>query len=145
MFAFAFSILIFYIIAYLYYKNKDEFVDYDKYVAYVNASYAIAATVLTTIIIWIEIWDTSLALNAKKLWTSLSFITQAIVILGFGFSAKIKLFRVLGLILFGLSIFKVFLYDLSNLDTGYRIISFIVLGVIALLGAFLYNKYKEYI
>ena len=51
----------------------------------------------------------------------------------------------MGLILFGLAILKVFLYDLSNLEMGYRIVSFIVLGIIALLGAFLYNKYKEYI
>ncbi|MBS3114405.1 DUF2339 domain-containing protein [Candidatus Woesearchaeota archaeon] len=145
LFAFAAAILIFYIIAYLYYKNKDEFEDYESYIVYVNAAYAIAATVLTTVIIWVEIWDTKLALNAKKLWTSLAFILQAIAILGFGFSAKIKLFRVMGLILFGLAILKVFLYDLSNLEMGYRIVSFIVLGIIALLGAFLYNKYKEYI
>ncbi|HLG24680.1 MAG TPA: DUF2339 domain-containing protein [Candidatus Nanoarchaeia archaeon] len=145
LFAFLATIVLFYIIAYLYYKNKDKFEDYKNYVIYVNAAYAIAATLLTTIIIWLEIWDTSMMINAKKLWTSLAFILQAITILGFGFSAKIKLFRLMGLILFGLSILKVFLYDLSNLETGYRIISFIVLGVIALLGAFLYNKYKEYL
>src|SRR3989344_432228 len=145
LFVFASAIIIFYVIAYLYYKNKDSLEKYKSYIIYVNAAYAIAATLLTTIIIWLEIWDTSLALNAKKLWTSLAFILQAIIILDFGFSAKIKLFRLLGLILFGLSIAKVFLYDLSNLETGYRIISFIVLGVIALLAAYLYNKYKEYI
>lgn len=145
LFAFLSVIIIFYIIAYLYYKNKANFVDYKQYVMYVNAAYAIAATLLITIIIWLEIWDTNIALNAKKLWTSLAFILQAIIVLSFGFSAKIKLFRIMGLLLFGLSILKVFLYDLSNLETGYRIISFIVLGIIALLGAFLYNKYKEYI
>ena len=145
LFAFAATIIVFYIIAYLYYKNRELFDDYKTYIIYLNAAYAIAATLLTTIIVFIEIWDTSLALNAKKLWTSIAFIAQAIVILGFGFSAKIKLFRILGLILFGLAIVKVFLYDLSSLEMGYRIISFIVLGIIALLGAFLYNKYKEYL
>lgn len=145
LFAFVATIVIFYIIAYLYNKNKNSFSNYKNYLLYVNAFYAVAATISTTIIIWIEIWDTNITLNAKKLWTSLSFVIQAIVILGFGFSAKIKLFRIMGLILFGLAIIKVFLYDLSNLETGYRIFSFIVLGVIALLGAFLYNKYKEYI
>ncbi|MEK6983507.1 MAG: DUF2339 domain-containing protein [Nanoarchaeota archaeon] len=144
-FAFLSVIIIFYVIAYLYYKNKDDFVDYSQYIRYINATYAIAATLLVAVIIWLEIWDTKMALNAKKLWTSLAFILQAIIVLSFGFSAKIKLFRIMGLLLFGLSILKVFLYDLSNLETGYRIISFIVLGIIALLGAFLYNKYKEYI
>ena len=145
LFAFLSVIVIFYIIAYLYYKNKDSFVNYEQYVMYVNAFYAITATLLITVIIWIEIWDTRIALNAKKLWTSLAFIIQAIVVLSFGFKSKIKLFRIMGLLLFGLSILKVFLYDLSSLETGYRIISFIVLGIIALLGAFLYNKFKEHI
>ena len=101
---------------------------------------------MTTIIIWIEIWDTAnLAVNSKKLLTSLAFIVQAIAILSVGFSLKIKLFRMMGLALFGLAILKVFLYDLSNLETGYRIVSFIVLGIIILIAAFLYNKFKEHI
>lgn len=145
LFAFLSVIITFYIIAHLYYKKKDDFVGYEQYVMYINAAYAIAATLLVTLIIWLEIWDTSITLNAKKLWTSLAFILQAIAALSFGFSAKIKLFRIMGLVLFGLAILKVFLYDLSNLETGYRIISFIVLGIIALLGAFLYNKFKEYL
>jgi len=145
LFAFGATIIIFYIISYLYYKHKDDFDDYETYIIYINAIYVIAATLLTTVLIWLEIWDTQLLPNAKNLSTSLAIILQAIIILALGFSAKIKLFRVLGLILLGLAIVKVFLFDLSSLETGYRIISFIVLGVIALTGAFLYNKYKVYI
>ena len=112
---------------------------------YAGFAYAVIATALTTLIIGIEIWSADIALNAKKLYTSLGFIFQSIVLLAFGFSKQNKLFRIMGLIILGMSIVKVFLYDLSNLETGYRIISFIVLGVIALGAGFLYNKFKEYI
>ncbi len=145
LFAFLFSIIVFYVIAYVYYMNKEMFEDYDEYISYVNAAYVIAASLLVTVLIWLEVYSSQLSTNAKDLWVSIGSIMQAIFMLGFGFARKIKLFRMIGLILFGLSIIKVFAYDLRYLETGYRIISFIVLGVIALLGAFLYNKFKEFI
>ncbi|HWF71911.1 MAG TPA: DUF2339 domain-containing protein [Solirubrobacteraceae bacterium] len=37
---------------------------------------------------------------------------------------------------------KVFLYDLATLDAGYRIFSFIVLGLLLLLGAFAYQRLR---
>jgi len=146
LFSFLAAIIIFYAISGLYYRNRDKFANFENStVAYVTAAYSIAATALTTVIMWLEIWDLGASINEKKLWTSLAFVIQAILILGFGFMRQIRLFRLLGLILFGLAIFKVFIYDLSNLETGFRIISFIVLGVLALAGAFLYNKYKDYL
>jgi uncharacterized membrane protein len=39
--------------------------------------------------------------------------------------------------------FKVFLSDLASLDQFYRIIAFILLGVLTLSGAFLYLKYRQ--
>jgi uncharacterized membrane protein len=39
--------------------------------------------------------------------------------------------------------FKVFFVDLASLDQFYRIIAFILLGVLALSGAFLYLKYRQ--
>lgn len=51
-----------------------------------------------------------------------------------------KLLRIFGLILLGLTIFKVFLFDLASLDRFYRIISFIVLGAILLAVSFLYQQ-----
>ena len=62
-----------------------------------------------------------------------------------GFAKQIKFIRIMGLILLGLAILKVFLYDLQSLATAYRIISFIGLGLILLAGAFLYNRYKQYL
>jgi uncharacterized membrane protein len=51
--------------------------------------------------------------------------------------------RYVGLGLFTVVGFKVFLTDLASLDQFYRIIAFILLGVLVLCGAFLYLKYRQ--
>ncbi|MDX1967246.1 MAG: DUF2339 domain-containing protein, partial [Planctomycetaceae bacterium] len=51
--------------------------------------------------------------------------------------------RYAGLILFAITIAKVFFRDLAELDQFYRIIAFIVLGVVVLAGSFIYLKYRE--
>jgi uncharacterized membrane protein len=52
--------------------------------------------------------------------------------------------RVMALVLLGLTIFKVFLIDLSSLERIYRIISFIVLGAILLTVSFLYQQSQRH-
>jgi uncharacterized membrane protein len=47
----------------------------------------------------------------------------------------------MALLIFGITIFKVFLIDLSSLKLFYRIISFLVLGLILIAVSFLYQRY----
>ena len=54
-----------------------------------------------------------------------------------------RLLRYAGLSLFAVVIWKVFFSDLAQLDSFYRIIAFIVLGVMVLAGSFVYLKYRE--
>ena len=54
-----------------------------------------------------------------------------------------KSLRYAGLTLFAIVIGKVFFRDLAELDQFYRIVAFIVLGVVVLAGSFLYLKYRE--
>lgn len=60
-----------------------------------------------------------------------------------GFLRKSRLLRVSGIILFGVTIVKLFLADLWNLGPLYRIIGSITLGIILLSTAFIYQKYKD--
>lgn len=60
-----------------------------------------------------------------------------------GIARRSRLLRVMALLLLGLTIFKVFLFDLSSLEKLYRIISFIVLGAILLAVSFLYQRYRQ--
>jgi uncharacterized membrane protein len=54
-----------------------------------------------------------------------------------------KSLRYAGLVLFAIVIGKVFFSDLATLDQFYRIIAFIVLGIVVLAGSFIYLKYRE--
>ncbi|MCS7305491.1 MAG: DUF2339 domain-containing protein [Thermoguttaceae bacterium] len=51
--------------------------------------------------------------------------------------------RLAGLVLFAIVAGKVFLVDLAHLEQIYRIIAFLVLGVLVLAGAWLYLKYRH--
>src|SRR5690606_11730840 len=53
--------------------------------------------------------------------------------------------RYASIVLFGITILKIFLSDLSFLDTPYRIASFMVLGLILLLVSFVYQRYRNVI
>jgi uncharacterized membrane protein len=54
-----------------------------------------------------------------------------------------KPLRYAGLALFAVVIGKVFFNDLKTLDQFYRIVAFIILGVVVLAGSFLYLKYRD--
>ena len=60
-----------------------------------------------------------------------------------GIHKKAGALRFTGLGLFTVVGFKVFFSDLANLDQFYRIVAFILLGVLILCGAFLYLKYRQ--
>jgi uncharacterized membrane protein len=71
------------------------------------------------------------------LWSIISLMLMLI-----GMRKKIKLFRIISLSLFSLTIIKLFLYDISNMGQGGKIAAFIILGMILLLVSFMYQKIK---
>ena len=60
-----------------------------------------------------------------------------------GIHKKTGALRFTGLGVFTVVVFKVFFSDMANLDQFYRIIAFILLGVLILCGAFLYLRYRQ--
>ena len=50
--------------------------------------------------------------------------------------------RIGAIVLFGITLVKLFFYDISHLDTLAKTIVFVSLGVLLLIISFLYNKYK---
>lgn len=55
------------------------------------------------------------------------------------FGAPVRLF---GLGLLALATIKVFIVDLASLDTSYRVLSFIGLGILLLISSYIYQRYK---
>ncbi|MEO8130569.1 MAG: DUF2339 domain-containing protein, partial [Bryobacteraceae bacterium] len=70
---------------------------------------------------------------------------EGLALLGIGFVARERLLRLQGLLLFFVCILKLFLYDLRNLETMYRILSFIALGLILLGVSWIYTKFREHV
>jgi len=74
-------------------------------------------------------------------WTSLGLGVSGILLLAAGFIIKDKFFRLGGLIVFGLTLIRVIFIDLAGLPVIYKMISFIVLGLIFLGASFIYTKF----
>lgn len=105
---------------------------------------------MVAVLVWLFVtWDLFHYFNAfgeinqRNLSLSIWWIIYALVLIGFSSVASAKPLKKLGLLLIGLSILKVFLYDVQSLDTVYRIISFITLGAILLGFSFIYQHNKE--
>ena len=60
-----------------------------------------------------------------------------------GILKNLRALRYIGLGLFAVVAGKVFFVDLARLDKIYRIVAFILLGVLTLCGSFIYLKYRQ--
>ncbi|MBI2121487.1 MAG: DUF2339 domain-containing protein [Candidatus Sungbacteria bacterium] len=78
--------------------------------------------------------------NQRNASISVFWTIYAILLISFGVMYQKAFLRWWALGLFGLTIGKVFLFDLAILPTPYRIISFMVLGIILLLASWFYFK-----
>ena len=49
------------------------------------------------------------------------------------------------IVLFAVTLIKLFFYDIADLDTISKTVIFVTLGILLLIISFLYNKYKDLI
>ncbi len=60
----------------------------------------------------------------------------------YGMRQRLRMMRIIALSLFGLTLVKLFLFDLGALSQGGRVAAFIILGALLLLISFMYQKLK---
>jgi len=86
-----------------------------------------------------------LASNAAsdKLGLSILWGTYALFVIILGIWKRNKYLRIGAIGLFGITLVKLFLYDIAHLKTISKTIVFVSLGVLLLIISFLYNKYKN--
>lgn len=77
----------------------------------------------------------------KDIWVAVALGVVGVFLFVTGFLAKDKIFRHGGFIIFGITLARVIFVDLSGLPIIYKIISFIILGVLFLGISFIYTKY----
>ncbi len=80
--------------------------------------------------------------DLQQLTLSGVWLAFSIILMVLGIWKRARLLRLVAIALFGITILKIFIYDLSFLETLYRIFSFIGLGVILLAVSYLYQRYK---
>jgi uncharacterized membrane protein len=80
--------------------------------------------------------------NLRQLLLSAGWLVYSIILMALGIWKRARLVRIEAIVLFGASILKIFIYDLSFLDTLYRTFSFVGLGVILLAVSYLYQRYR---
>ncbi|MFN9979495.1 MAG: DUF2339 domain-containing protein, partial [bacterium] len=73
-------------------------------------------------------------------WGLLSFLYLA-----YGIRNKMRIVRIVSLFLILITVAKLFLYDIRDVSEGGKILAFILLGVLMLIMAFMYQKIKTLI
>jgi uncharacterized membrane protein len=83
--------------------------------------------------------------NLQQLVLSGVWLFYSVALMVTGIWRRLQGLRIIAIALFGITILKIFIYDLSFLERLYRIFSFIGLGVILLAVSYLYQRYKAVI
>ena len=78
-----------------------------------------------------------------KLGLSLICGAYALTLIFFGITKRKKHLRISAMVLFSITLLKLFFYDLASLSTISKTIVLVLLGILLLFASFLYNKYKD--
>jgi uncharacterized membrane protein len=76
-------------------------------------------------------------------WISVVWAVYAAALVGIGFARKLAALRWMGLLVFALTLGKVFLVDMAQLEPVYRIGSFLVLGALLVAASYLYQRARK--
>lgn len=91
---------------------------------------------------WMDIAEST---QSYKLGLSILWGIYSLFLIALGIWKKNKPLRIGAIALFGVTLVKLFFYDISHLNTIAKTIVFVSLGVLLLIISFLYNKYKHII
>ncbi|WP_178988024.1 DUF2339 domain-containing protein [Winogradskyella schleiferi] len=91
---------------------------------------------------WMDLFDSA---QSYKLGLSILWGVYAFLLIAFGIWRDKAYLRIGGMIFFGITLIKLFFYDIVHLNTISKTIVFVSLGVLLLIISFLYNKYKNQI
>ncbi len=89
---------------------------------------------------WMDINDVA---DSFKLGMSILWGIVALLFIIFGLWKGKKHIRIFAIVLFAITLLKLFFYDISHLGTIAKTIIFISLGILLLITSFLYNKYNN--
>ena len=114
-----------------------------------RATLIVSAHVLALVLLTVEIrnfWTVQASgrsgFLALHVMTSLAWAVYAVGLIIAGIRGRYAPVRYLAMAVLGVTILKVFLLDLAELEQAYRVLSAIGLGVLLLIASFLYQRFK---
>ncbi|TSJ44742.1 DUF2339 domain-containing protein [Fluviicola chungangensis] len=78
-----------------------------------------------------------------KIWLSVLWVSFAVVMIVIGIKRKQAIMRITAMVILGITILKMFFYDLSRLSTIYKTVVFIAIGGLLLVGAYFYQTLSK--
>ncbi|MEX1241156.1 MAG: DUF2339 domain-containing protein [Cyclobacteriaceae bacterium] len=102
--------------------------------------FAVLALLSSELIHWL---DMARVENTFKLSLSILWGTYALFLIVLGLARDQKHIRLAAIILFAVTLLKLFAYDMSDMSTILKTIVMIILGALLLTASFIYNKYKR--
>lgn len=93
----------------------------------------------------LNVMDLSGQKGSYKLALSIFWGIYSVALVGLGIYFGRKHLRIGAIVLFAITLAKIFLYDIADLDTVSKTIVFVSLGALMLIVSFLYHKYKSVI
>ena len=81
--------------------------------------------------------------EANRHLVSVAWAIEGLALVAAGFALRDRVFRALGLGVFGVLVLKILFVDLAGAETIYRILSFIVAGVVLLVASYVYATFAK--
>jgi hypothetical protein len=81
--------------------------------------------------------------HASGFYLTASWSALALVLFTVGMMLRERVYRWLGLGILAFALGRIVIFDVWKLETLYRILSFMALGIVLLVLSFIYNKYQE--
>lgn len=148
--AFAAGTVAFYAVAYISWRGKDKLLTEQEWL--IIPTFLFAANLLTLWVLSAEVINTvdaalpdvarSIVNNLKSLSLSMLWALYAVLLIVLGFARRLRWVRWAGLALLMVPVVKLFVFDVFELEQGYRVAAFMSLGAILVAGGFLYQRFR---
>jgi len=100
----------------------------------------------TLLLVEVNAWITSSRIFSPFMrfgFVSALWSLQALVLIGIGLTTQSQYRRIVGFVIFGITVGKLLLVDMAILQPVYRILSFAATGVLLIVAAYLYQKFTK--
>ena len=105
-----------------------------------NVGTALVAVALASVWLWVTRFATA---HDYRSGLTVAWALLALVVFVAGLALRERVYRVGGFAILALAVGRIFIVDVWQLETLYRILSFLVLGAVLLLLGYLYNRFAD--